>query len=312
MSRSIASAMADRPCPSAKRVRSEAWIFAISSAAPTPFPETSPTSSATRPESQREVVEEITADLARRHGHALHFGQAEMQRRVRQHLVLNLPAQLELAPDALLLHGRPLVLLDVRGHLIEGRRELSDLVRRLDVHARVIFPLRNAADAFRQRRQVARQAARQRDDPDERDGDEQEAKAGVACRSAAQFAQQVADRTRNAEAQASAGLVRHGDDDPVADALGPRDVVHARDIERGQARTIRVGRRIQMSVLADSERNLAAVALGVGKDRGEQVGQIDLGVHLLDDFTAALEPHVQLRAGERGLPRHRLRRRLRL
>ena len=82
--------------PSAKRVRSDAWMLAISSAAPTPLPETSPTSSATC-RGQREVVEEVAADLARRHRDALHLRQAEVQRRARQHVGLNLPAELELA-----------------------------------------------------------------------------------------------------------------------------------------------------------------------------------------------------------------------
>ena len=62
------------------------------------------------------VVEEVAADFARRHRDALHFGQAEMQRRARQHLGLDLPAQLELAADALLFDRRALVLLDVGGH----------------------------------------------------------------------------------------------------------------------------------------------------------------------------------------------------
>ena len=51
----------------------------------------------------------------------------EVQRRVRQHVVLNLAAQLELALDALLLDGRLLMVLDVRGHLVERQRELARL-----------------------------------------------------------------------------------------------------------------------------------------------------------------------------------------
>ena len=94
-------------------MRSDAWMFAISSAAPTPLPDTSPTSSATLPFGDLEVVEEVAADFARRHRHALDLRQAEPQRRLRQHVVLNLPAELELAPDALLLDRRALMLLDV-------------------------------------------------------------------------------------------------------------------------------------------------------------------------------------------------------
>ena len=73
------------------------------------------------------------------------------------------------------------------------------------------------------------------------------------------------------------------------------------------ARSALVG-RVEMPVLADRERNLAAVAARVGEDRGEQVRQIDLGVDLLHDLAVALHSHVQLIAGERGFPRHRFRR----
>ena len=79
------------------------------------------------------------------------------------------------------------------------------------------------------------------------------------------------------------------------------------DVERRELRAIGVVGRVEMPVLADGERNLAAVAAGVGEDGGEQVRQVDLGVDLLHDLAVALHPHVQLIAGERGLPRHRLR-----
>ena len=136
MSRSMASAMADSPWPSAKRVRSDAWMLAISSAAPTPLPGDVADEQRDQAGIELEVVEEIAADFARRHRDPLYFGQAEMQRRVRQHVRLNLPAQLELAADALLLDRRALVLLDVGGHAVERRRQPADLVARFHRHAR--------------------------------------------------------------------------------------------------------------------------------------------------------------------------------
>ena len=83
------------------------------------------------PVGQREVVEEIAADFPGRHRDALDLGQPEAQRRLRQHVVLNLPAELELALDPLLLDRRALVLLDVLGHLVEGPGQPADLVVRL-------------------------------------------------------------------------------------------------------------------------------------------------------------------------------------
>ena len=83
------------------------------------------------PVGQREVVEEIAADFLGRHRHALDLGQAEAQRALRQHVVLDLAAELELALDPLLLDGRALVQLDVLGHLVERGGEPADLVLRL-------------------------------------------------------------------------------------------------------------------------------------------------------------------------------------
>src|SRR2546423_1035933 len=79
---------------------------------------------------QREVVEEIAADFARGHRDALHLGQAEAQRRLRQHVVLNLAPELELALDALLTDDCALVGFDVGGHLIERMRKIADLIAR--------------------------------------------------------------------------------------------------------------------------------------------------------------------------------------
>ena len=62
---------------------------------------------------EREVVEKIAADFLRRNRHALELGQPESERALRQHVVLDLPAELELALDPLLLDGRSLVLLDI-------------------------------------------------------------------------------------------------------------------------------------------------------------------------------------------------------
>ena len=94
-----------------------------------------------------EVVEEVAADFARRHRDALHFRQAEVQRRARLHVRLDLAAQLELAADPLLFDRRALVLLDVGGHAVERRRQPADLVARFHRHARAVVPLRDAADA---------------------------------------------------------------------------------------------------------------------------------------------------------------------
>ena len=113
---------------------------------------------------QLEVVEEVAADFARRHRHALDLGQAEHQRPLRQHVVLDLAAQLELAADPLLRHGRPLVLLDVGGHLVERDGEPADLVVRSHRHARAVVAFGDAVDAVAERVEVARQARRQRDD----------------------------------------------------------------------------------------------------------------------------------------------------
>ena len=77
---------------------------------------------------QREVVEEIAADFLGRHRHALDLGQPEAERALRQHVVLDLAAELELALDPLLLDRRALVQLDVLGHLVERRGEPADLV----------------------------------------------------------------------------------------------------------------------------------------------------------------------------------------
>ena len=136
--------------------------------------------------------------------------------------------------------------------------------------------------------------------------DEQQPEPRVPRRRPAQIVEQVADRPRDAEAQPGARAVRHGDDDPVAGALGAGRVVDARHVERRELRAIGVVGRVEMPVLADGEGNLAAVAARVGEDRGEQVRQVDLGVDLLHDLAVALHAHVQLIPGERGLPRHRL------
>ena len=74
------------------------------------------------------VIEEIAADFTRRHRDALDFGQTETKRPVRQHLGLDLTPELELALDALLLHRRALMLLDVFRHLVERDGEPAHLV----------------------------------------------------------------------------------------------------------------------------------------------------------------------------------------
>ena len=160
-------------------MRSDAWMFAMRSAAPTPLPETSPTSSAIWPSVEREVVEEIAADFLGRNRDALDLGQPEAQRALRQHVVLDLPAELELALDPLLLDGRALVQLDVLGHLIEGGGEPADLVVRPDLDAGAVVAGRDAVHAVAERRQIPRQTRGQGEDPDEREADEGQAEARV-------------------------------------------------------------------------------------------------------------------------------------
>ena len=109
---------------------------------------------------EREVVEEVAADLARRDRHALDLRRAQAQRPVRQHVVLNLAAELQLAADALLLDHRVLMALDVFGHLVEGARQLADLVVRADLHPRAVVAFGDAVHAVVERREVAGQAGR--------------------------------------------------------------------------------------------------------------------------------------------------------
>ena len=123
-------------------------MLAMSSAAPTPLPGHVAHQQRDVAVVEHEVVEEVAADFARRHRDALHFGEAEVQRRMRQHFVLNLPAELELAADAFLLHRRALVALDVGGHAVEGAAR-AGRPRRLRLrtrNARVVVALRDAGD----------------------------------------------------------------------------------------------------------------------------------------------------------------------
>ena len=73
--------------------------------------------------------------------------------------MLDLPAELELAADALLLDDDVLMAFDVLGHLVEGAREPADLVVRSDLHARAVVAFRDAVHAVVERREVARQPA---------------------------------------------------------------------------------------------------------------------------------------------------------
>ena len=146
-------------------------MLAISSAAPTPLPDTSPTSSAMSSVGQREVVEEVAADFPRRDRHALDLRQPESEGALRQHVVLDLTAELELAPDPFLLDRGALVPLDVLGHLVERRGQPADFVVRPDLDARAVVAVRDAVDAVAERRQIAREPRGQRHDADEREAD---------------------------------------------------------------------------------------------------------------------------------------------
>ena len=191
---------------------------------------------------QHEVVEEVAADLARGNGDALHLGEPEAERLARQQVVLDLPAQLQLALQTFLLDDQLLVPGEVLGHLVERGRQASELVGRSHGHPGGQVSVRDCLHALHQRAEIPRHAAGERHAREEHDDDEAEAHGEVADRDRAQFAQLVADRPRGAEGHVARALT--GDDDPVAggphgDAVGRRSLVSFSDstvawsVERG-------------------------------------------------------------------------------
>ena len=156
--------------------------------------------------------------------------------------------------------------------------------------------------------EVARQARRQRDDADEREADEAEAERRVARARPAQVAQRVADRPRDAELQARAGRIRRRDDDPVGSTVVPGAVRRPRVTSPPMASSfllVVVGRRVELAVLADGERHLAAIAARRREDRREQVRQVDLGVDLRTTWPSRSTRDVEPRARERRLAARR-------
>ena len=121
---------------------------------------------------------------------------------MRLHVVLNLAAELELAPDALLLDGGTLMALDVLGHLIERRRQRADLVAAAHLDARAVVAVRDALHALRERRKISREPRRQRHHEGERHPDEQQAERRVAASRLTQRPERIAGRPCNAEPQA--------------------------------------------------------------------------------------------------------------
>ncbi len=132
---------------------------------------------------EHEVVEEVAADFARRHRDALDLGQPETQRRLRQHVVLDLPAELELAADALLLDRGALCRSTSAAIWLNAVASWPTSSLRSHFDARAVVALRDAVDAVAERRQVARQPRRQRHDADEREADETEAESRRCARS---------------------------------------------------------------------------------------------------------------------------------
>ena len=116
--------------------------------------------------------------------------------------MLDLPAQLELPSNPLLLDDGVLMAFDVLRHLVEGAGEPADLVVRSDLHARAVVSLRDSVDAVIELRQVPRQPRRERDDPDERQADAPEAETCIASTRAPQLVERFSNRPCDPELEA--------------------------------------------------------------------------------------------------------------
>ena len=168
---------------------------------------------------EREIVEEVSSDFTGRDRHAGDFHEAGLQRSVRQHLVLNLPAQFELARQAFLLDEHQVVRLELRRHAVEGPRQLADFVWRALGDPCPAIARRQPLHAGVERTEVPREARGKRQDDRERAGDEEQADGQVAERRPAHVPQGIPDRAGEAE------------DD--ARRVAPRDHQHVAGERRG-------------------------------------------------------------------------------
>ena len=97
-------------------------------------------------------------------------------------MTLDLAAKLELASKTLLLHGGPLMPLDVSRHPVECHRKLARFVVGIDLESCRVVASRNPIDAFAQFRKISRQPRRKRHDADECQADQAQAESSVARR----------------------------------------------------------------------------------------------------------------------------------
>ena len=134
-----------------------------------------------------------------------------------------------------------------------------------------------------------------------------QAEAGVARARPPQRLQRVADRTGDAEPQSGSGRIGRRHDDPVANPRRARRRIRPGDAaaDRLELLLVVVGLRVEPAVLADRERNLAAIAPRRREDRREQVRQVDLGVRRAHDLAVTLERDVEARARQRHLAARR-------
>ncbi len=252
------------------------------------------------PVAQREVVEEIAADFLGRHRHALDLGQPEPERALRQHVVLDLAAELELALDPFLLHRRALVKLDVFGHLIERLGEPADLVVGSDLDARAVVAERDAPYTLAERRQILREPRGDRYHHDECEADEAQAESGIARARPPQRLQRICDRARDAKPQPRSGRIGRGHDDPVAHSgrAGRRIGLRHAAANRFELLLVVSGLRVEAPVFSDRKGNLASIAPRRRQHRREQVRQVDFGVRGAHHLAVALEGDVETRARE--------------
>ena len=148
---------------------------------------------------EREVVEEVAAHLARGDGGPGHLREREAARLARQQLFLDPPADLELLAQPLLHQQALLVPLEVRRHPVEAGRQAAQLGAARHRHLHVEVTPAQPLGAVGQRGQRLRERSRQREDAQQRDAHGSQAVEEVARRSAADLAQRLAQRLRDAD-----------------------------------------------------------------------------------------------------------------
>ncbi len=248
---------------------------------------------------QAEVVEKVAADLARGNGHASDLGESHPQRFARQHVHLNLAAQLQFPAQALPFHDDLLVGFEFAGHLIERVREFAHLVAGRDRHARAAFAARQPLHAIRQRRDMAGEAARQGQDHGEGRDNQQEANPEVAQRRAPHVAQRRGERARNSEDDPRLVVAR--DDHPVAHRpgclAGQRRQLPAVQAESfNQFRVFRA-HRVDLVVDVQDEGHFAAFAPGEAEYGLDHPVPVDLSVDLAHDGAVHLDRELDGLAG---------------